>query len=47
MTGAWSGAVLAFLLGIPKRYAFPAIALGTIIAGIIVTILSVGVTLFF
>jgi uncharacterized membrane protein len=47
MTGAWSGAVLAFLLGIPKRYAFPAITLGTIIAGIIVTILSVGVSMVF
>lgn len=47
MTGAWSGAILAFLLGIPKRHAFPAILLGTMIAGMIVTILSFGaVTIF-
>lgn len=42
MTGAWSGTMLAFLLGIRKRYAFPAIAAGTLVAGIIVTIISTG-----
>lgn len=42
MTGAWSGAILAFLLGIPKRHAFPAIALGTLAAAVIVTLVTTG-----
>lgn len=41
-TGAWSGALAAFLLGIPFRKALPLITLGVIIAGIIVTLLSLG-----
>jgi uncharacterized membrane protein len=47
MTGAWSGAVLAFLLGLRKRHAFLAIFAGTFIAGIIVTMLTVGATALF
>jgi len=39
MTGAWSGAIAASLFKIRFRYAFPAIFLGVIGAGIIVTIL--------
>ncbi|MCM8771322.1 MAG: small multi-drug export protein [Candidatus Omnitrophica bacterium] len=39
MTGAWSGAVAASLFKIRFRYAFMAIFLGVIIAGIIVTML--------
>lgn len=39
-TGAWTASVAAFLFGIRIRYAFPSIALGTAIAGIIVTYLS-------
>jgi uncharacterized membrane protein len=36
MTGAWSGCVAAYLLGIKFRYAFPAIVLGVFLAGVIV-----------
>ncbi len=40
--GAWSGAILAFLLGFSFKRAFPFIFLGIIIAGIIVTLISTG-----
>lgn len=43
MTGAWSGAIAAFLFGIPFWRALLLISLGVIIAGIIVTALSLGV----
>ncbi|HOQ24896.1 MAG TPA: small multi-drug export protein [Bacillota bacterium] len=43
MTGAWSAAVLAYLLRIKKRKALPAIVVGVLAAGLIVTILSKGV----
>lgn len=42
-TGAYTGALIAYLCGIPPRKAFPFIAIGVIIAGLIVTILSAGV----
>jgi uncharacterized membrane protein len=42
-TGVWTGAAIAHLLGIRKRQAVPALALGTVIAGIIVTLAAVGV----
>lgn len=41
-TGIYSGAVLAFLLGIRFRYALTALTLGMIIAGIAVTLASSG-----
>lgn len=47
MTGAWSGAVLAFLVGLRKRYAFFAIFAGVIVAGIIVLILTYGIARLF
>jgi uncharacterized membrane protein len=40
LTGAWTGALIAFLFNIPFLMAFPLIALGVIIAGIIVSILT-------
>ena len=40
VTGAWTGAMAAFLMGLRFRYALSAIAGGVLIAGIIVTILS-------
>lgn len=46
MTGAWSGAAIAFLLGMRKRIAFASIFLGVLIAGIIVTILTYGLEVF-
>lgn len=39
MTGAWSGCIAASLFRIKFRYAFPAIFLGVVVAGIIVTAL--------
>lgn len=42
-TGAWTGALLAALLGIRLKNAFPAIFGGVIIAGIIVGVLTGGV----
>ena len=44
MTGAWTGAIAAWLFGVPARKAFWPIFAGVIIAGIIVTTLTVGVT---
>jgi len=43
VTGAWTGSLAAFLFGIPKRMAIPAIALGVIIAGGIITLIMNGV----
>jgi len=43
MTGGWSGAVAAFVFGIPYKKALPLICLGIVIAGVIVTLVSVGV----
>ncbi|NOZ56710.1 MAG: small multi-drug export protein [Calditrichaeota bacterium] len=42
-TGAWTGALAAFVFGIPFRYAFPAIVAGVVIAGVLVTLASMGV----
>lgn len=42
MTGVWTGALVAFVFGIPFRKAFPAIICGVLIAGIIVTLVSLG-----
>ncbi|MGE5528875.1 MAG: COG2426 family protein [Patescibacteria group bacterium] len=39
-TGAWTGAIAAFIFGIPKRWALPAIAAGTAIAGLIMVFLG-------
>lgn len=39
-TGAWTGALIAALLGIHFRKAFPAIVLGLVVATVIMTILS-------
>ena len=40
VTGAWTGSIAAVLLGIPFKRSFVAIALGVVIAGVIVTCLS-------
>jgi len=42
-TGAWTGAMLAWLFGFPRLQAFMAISVGVLGAGIIVTLASVGV----
>lgn len=46
MTGAWSGAVAAFVFGIPPKKSLPLIFLGVIGAGIIVTIVTKGIGYF-
>ncbi len=43
VTGAWTGALAAYLFGVRPRYAIPAIALGIMIAGIVVTLATQGV----
>lgn len=42
VTGAWTGTLAAFLFGIPARKALPAIVLGVLIAGGIVTAVYYG-----
>ena len=41
-TGAWTGALIAALLGIRFRKAFPAIVIGVCLAAFIMTVLSYG-----
>ena len=43
VTGAWTGSLCAFLFGIPFKKSLPLISLGIVIAGIIVTIISLGI----
>ncbi len=43
MTGAWTGAIAAYLFKLPLRMAVPCIILGILIAGVVVTLLSLGV----
>ncbi len=42
-SGAWTGSLIAVVLGLKKRYAWPAISLGVVIAGVLVTLASAGV----
>lgn len=43
MTGAWSGALASFVFGIPPKKSLPLIFLGVLIAGVIVTLITLGV----
>jgi uncharacterized membrane protein len=43
ITGGWSGALAAFVFGIPFKRALPLISMGVMIAGVIVTGLSLGI----
>ncbi len=43
MTGAWSGALVAYLFNIPFRWALPAIGLGVVIAGGLVLGAALGI----
>lgn len=43
VTGGWTGAAMAFLFGIPFRRSFPAITVGVLIAGVVVTLAVQGV----
>ena len=42
LTGVWSASIAAFLFGVPFRIALPAITLGLVICGILVTLASIG-----
>lgn len=42
-SGAWTGSLVAFLLGLPFKKSFPLITLGVILSGIAVTLLTTGV----
>lgn len=42
-TGAWTGALVASVCGLPKRYAIPTILLGVMTAGVIMSLASYGV----
>ena len=47
VTGAWTGAIAAFLFGIPPKRAFPLIIVGVLIAGVVVLALTLsGIQLF-
>lgn len=43
VTGAWTGCVAAFIFGIRPRLALPAVIAGVLIAGVIVTLVTLGV----
>ena len=43
VTGAWTGCAVAFVFGIRFKYAFPTILMGVLVAGVIVTLWSLGV----
>jgi uncharacterized membrane protein len=42
LTGAWTGALVAYLFGLEYKKALPLIFLGVLIAGAIVTLVSMG-----
>ena len=46
VTGAWTGCAAAFVFGIKFRHAFPAVLLGVLAAGVIVTLTSIGALAF-
>lgn len=41
-TGAWTGSLAAFVFGIPIKKAFPLICIGVLIAGVVVSLATVG-----
>jgi len=43
ITGAYTGTILAWLLGMDWRKAFPAVGLGVILAGVVVLLITLGV----
>ncbi len=47
ITGGWSGAVAAFVFGIPPKKAIPLIILGILIAGVIVSVFMTGLNSIF
>lgn len=47
VTGGWSGALAAFVFGIPPKKSIPLIFIGILIAGVIVALITEGVGLIF
>lgn len=43
LTGAWTGAVAAFVFGIPAKHSIPSIIAGVLIAGLIVGVITLGI----
>jgi uncharacterized membrane protein len=43
LTGAWTGALCAFVFGIPMKKAFWAISAGVVLAGVIVSLATLGI----
>lgn len=46
-TGAYSGTFLSYLLGLDRKWSFVAISFGVLIAGILVSIISLGIDTIF
>jgi uncharacterized membrane protein len=44
LTGAYTGTILAWLLGMNWKKAFPAVSSGVLVAGIVVLLITLGVT---
>ena len=44
LTGAYTGTILAWLIGMDWRKAFPAVGLGVVVAGIVVLLITLRVT---
>jgi uncharacterized membrane protein len=44
LTGAYTGTILAWLLGMDWRKAFPAVGLGVVVAGVVVLLITLGIT---
>ncbi len=44
ITGAYTGTILAWLLGMDWKKAFPAVGLGVIVAGVVVLLITLGIT---
>lgn len=42
VTGAWTAVAIAYVFNLKKRYAFPAIVTGVVIAGLVVTLATIG-----
>ena len=47
ITGAWTGSVAAFLFGIPKKKSLVLITMGAMIAGVVVTLATLGIVSIF
>lgn len=45
-TGAWTGCAAAFIFGFKFKNALPAIFAGVLLAGLVMTLLTVGINIF-